>query len=57
MVISLVTELKRRSLIAHAERCELEALHRAADPDAAHDLLAEAFAARRRALEIEQEAA
>lgn len=44
-----------RSLIVLAERCEIAALGR--DGDAARDLLAEAFAARCRALEIEREAA
>lgn len=55
MTASPVIELKRRSLIAHAEQCEIAALDQ--NGDAARDLLAEAFAARRRALEIEREAA
>ena len=57
MVPEQALAFRYRSLIAHAEQCELEALRRAADHDVAHDLLAEAFAARRRALEIEREAA
>lgn len=55
MVPEQALAFRYRSLIAHAERCEIAALGR--DGDAARDLLAEAFAARRRALEIEWEAA
>lgn len=57
MTAALIIELRRRSLIAHAERCELEAILQAGETDRAHDLLADALAARRRVLEIEREAA